>query len=149
MGVAIFRSICSTTRLRKELRSMLPVVTAPSSPSPTSSMTMAPYGHIQLHGISIELSSRQDLSASAQKHVMKHTYTLVCDGDKGYQHEIANHYRDYQQLAAATSKSSSATASPNGHSTTKNRKRHKKRVEVRNQCGQRELLHIPCFAFPR
>lgn len=113
--------------------------------SPSSSLEMAPYGHIQLRGLPIELNSRADLSASAKKHIMKHTYTVICDGDKDYQHEIANHYRDYKQLAAVTSTSSPTAAS----SFAQNRKRHKKRVEVRNRSNQRELLQIPCFAFPR
>lgn len=116
--------------------------------SPPSSSSPTPPGHIQLHGFSIELTSRNDLSASAQKHVMKNTYAVVCDNDKGYQHEIANHYRDYQQLAAATSKVASARGTHGGRAGARSN-RHKRRVEVRDRCQQREMLQIPCFSFPR
>lgn len=115
-----------------------------------SAMAMTPYGRIQLQGRPIQLTSRDDLSAAAQKHIMKHTYTIVCDGDKGYQHEIANHYRDYRQLVATNAAKSSSLTTVGAQATGKNRKqRHRKRVEVRNRCNQRELLQIPCFAFPR
>lgn len=111
-----------------------------------------------LCGSSIPLSSREDLSIAAQKRIIKHTFAVLCAGEKEYQHEIANHYRDYKQLtlaraktaaaAAAAAQAAAATAIGSTSSLVK-RKRRRKCIEVRSHSIQRELLQIPCFVFPR
>lgn len=86
----------------------------------------------ELRGSSIDLKTRADLSAALVNRLMKRTYLVVAEHEKEYQHEIANHFRDYKHLTLSSKQ-----------------KRRRKRVEVRDRVVQREILQIPCFAFPR
>lgn len=124
--------------------------TTPAATTPATRASLSKYSTaFHLFGSSIPLSSRKDLSIAAQKRIIKHTFGVVCAGEKEYQHEIANHYRDYQQLTLKRATAKGAATAIESTSSLGKRKRRRKCIEMRSHNIQRELYQIPCFVFPR